>query len=268
MHVSSARIAVSETFESSEGSKKRKTTSKPSPDRRLEVRERCFLSTQMTVCVLISFNVLQEYLRKRGFRFIYGVDEAGRGPLAGPVVAASCCLPDSIDLPGRHLVPFFPKSPWGSFFTISILAGLADSKKLSESQREKLFDLLTSTAGIHYTVTLVGCIMLSLVLLVQTFCMKAAVNCLQVEVVDETEIDQVNILQVQYSAARSVRCCGWLYPDDWMICLQATMLAMTRAIAKVRLDKTSPAPDFVLIDGNRVPNGLGCPAQSVVKVSV
>ena len=46
------------------------------------------------------------------------------------------------------------------------------------------------------------------------------------------------------------------------------MLAMTRAIAKVRLDKTSPAPDFVLIDGNRVPNGLGCPAQSVVKVSV
>ena len=107
MHVSSARIAVSETFESSEGSKKRKTTSKPSPDRRLEVRERCFLSTQMTVCVLISFNVLQEYLRKRGFRFIYGVDEAGRGPLAGPVVAASCCLPDSIDLPGRNPVLFF-----------------------------------------------------------------------------------------------------------------------------------------------------------------
>ena len=46
------------------------------------------------------------------------------------------------------------------------------------------------------------------------------------------------------------------------------MLAMTRAIAKVRLDKAAPAPDFVLIDGNRVPNGLGCPAQSVVKVSV
>jgi ribonuclease HII len=51
--------------------------------------------------------------------FIAGVDEAGRGPLAGPVVAAAVILP-----------------------VIHPILGLADSKKLTEKQREKLFDLI------------------------------------------------------------------------------------------------------------------------------
>ncbi len=53
---------------------------------------------------------------KKGFTYIAGVDEAGRGPLAGPVVAASVILP--------------------SFFSIS---GLDDSKKLTPSQRDNLY---------------------------------------------------------------------------------------------------------------------------------
>lgn len=54
-------------------------------------------------------------LARRGFRFVAGCDEAGRGPLAGPVVAAAVILPAKFRLPG-----------------------LDDSKKLIASQREKL----------------------------------------------------------------------------------------------------------------------------------
>ena len=56
-------------------------------------------------------------LRKKGYRYIAGVDEAGRGPLAGPVVAAAVVLPEDFDVPG-----------------------IDDSKKLSEKKREELFE--------------------------------------------------------------------------------------------------------------------------------
>ena len=56
-------------------------------------------------------------------RVIAGTDEAGRGPLAGPVVAAACILPPD----------FLPE-------------GLDDSKKLTEKKRETLFDIITESA--------------------------------------------------------------------------------------------------------------------------
>ncbi len=57
--------------------------------------------------------------RAQGFRAVAGIDEAGRGPLAGPVVAAAVILPESFDLPG-----------------------LTDSKKLSPARRDALFPLI------------------------------------------------------------------------------------------------------------------------------
>lgn len=71
----------------------------------------------------VSTLYFEEQARRQGFRAIAGVDEAGRGPLAGPVVAAAVILPEQFDLPG-----------------------LTDSKKLSERQREKLFPLIRSQA--------------------------------------------------------------------------------------------------------------------------
>ncbi|MBP6501532.1 MAG: ribonuclease HII [Rhodoferax sp.] len=102
---------------------------------------------------------------------IAGVDEAGRGPLAGPVVAAAVILD--------------PRNP---------IKGLADSKKLSANQRERLFDLICARA------------------------LCCAVGSASVQ-----EIDAINILQ-------------------------ATMLAMRRAVQGLRL-----TPGKVLIDGNRIP---------------
>ena len=64
--------------------------------------------------------------RQRGAELIAGVDEAGCGPLAGPVVAAAVILPAV------------------SFAQPDFLMGLQDSKNLSEKKRELLFDIITS----------------------------------------------------------------------------------------------------------------------------
>jgi len=113
---------------------------------------------------------------------IAGVDEAGRGPLAGPVFAAAVILDDLVPNPG-----------------------LADSKKLSAKQRQHVYDHIKANAI--------------------AFCVAQA----SVE-----EIDRLNILQ-------------------------ATMLAMQRAVKGLRLK-----PGKVLIDGNRIPV-LDMLAEAIVK---
>lgn len=75
---------------------------------------------------------IENGLYLQGYRRIAGVDEAGRGPLAGPVVAAACILPQG-------------------FF----LKGLNDSKKLSAQKRNELFQFLTNSERISYAVGIV-----------------------------------------------------------------------------------------------------------------
>ena len=111
-----------------------------------------------------------------------GVDEAGRGPLAGPVVAAAVILDD--------------QQP---------ITGLADSKKLTARRRDSLYEEIRA---------------------------KALCCCIAEASVEE--IDALNILQ-------------------------ATMLAMRRAVEGLRLK-----PAMVLVDGNRIPV-LNVPAQAIVK---
>ncbi|MDH5187555.1 MAG: ribonuclease HII [Rhodospirillaceae bacterium] len=118
-------------------------------------------------------------------KLIAGVDEAGRGPWAGPVVAGAVIL-------DRGLI------------SDELILGLDDSKKLKPLMREKLFELLRQCA-------IIG-----------------------VGIADVEEIDEKNILQ-------------------------ATMLAMTRAI-----ENLSTTPTVALIDGNRQPK-LSCQTQCVVR---
>lgn len=86
----------------------------------------------------------------KGFKTVCGVDEAGRGPLAGPVYAAAVILPVGLEI-----------------------AGLNDSKKLTEKKREELFDIIT----------------------------KEAV-CYSVGIADEKEIDEINILNATFLAMK------------------------------------------------------------------
>ena len=65
----------------------------------------------------------EQEFNAQGYSVICGVDEAGRGPLCGPVVAAACILPDGL-----------------------YIEGLNDSKKLTEKKREKLFDVIKESA--------------------------------------------------------------------------------------------------------------------------
>jgi ribonuclease HII len=113
---------------------------------------------------------------------VAGVDEAGRGPLAGSVVAAAVILDD-----------------------LHPIAGLADSKKLTALKRAKLYDEI-----------------------------RAKALCVGVGEASVDEIDRLNILQ-------------------------ATMLAMQRAVANLRLK-----PAMVLVDGNRIPK-LDMLAEAIVQ---
>ena len=66
---------------------------------------------------------IENQLHEEGYTTVCGVDEAGRGPLCGPVFAAACILPDGL-----------------------VLEGLNDSKKLTPKKRDKLFDLICENA--------------------------------------------------------------------------------------------------------------------------
>ena len=71
---------------------------------------------------MLEFELEKQYMAE-GYSAICGVDEAGRGPLCGPVVAAACILP--VDC---------------------VIEGLNDSKKLTEKKREALFDVILEKA--------------------------------------------------------------------------------------------------------------------------
>jgi ribonuclease HII len=71
----------------------------------------------------------EETLWAKGIRLVAGVDEAGRGPLAGPVTAAAVILPKGFSLPG-----------------------LDDSKKLSHQQRERLYVQITENSQVFFCI--------------------------------------------------------------------------------------------------------------------
>ena len=81
---------------------------------------------------LTALKKFEKELYNKGFDKICGIDEAGRGPLAGPVVVAGVIMPQD-----------------------SMIEGVNDSKKVSEKKREKLYDLIIEEA-ISYSVAIIG----------------------------------------------------------------------------------------------------------------
>lgn len=125
----------------------------------------------------------QEKELKNNYPILVGVDDAGRGPLAGPVYAACVCLPTGI-----------------------FINGLNDSKKISEKKRNII----------------------------------------------ATEIkEQAFFYTYGYSSVKEI--------DNFNI-LNATMLAMSRAIAKCPI-----IPDCCLVDGNVLPDTINCNGKAVIK---
>ena len=81
---------------------------------------------------LTKLKEIEKNLYNKGFNNLCGIDEAGRGPLAGPVVVAGVIMPKD-----------------------SMIEGINDSKKVSEKKREKLYDLIIEEA-ISYSVAIIG----------------------------------------------------------------------------------------------------------------
>lgn len=81
---------------------------------------------------LTKLKEIEKDLRNKGFNKICGIDEAGRGPLAGPVVVAGVIMPEN-----------------------SMIEGVNDSKKVSEKKRERLYDVILEEA-ISYSVAIIG----------------------------------------------------------------------------------------------------------------
>ena len=80
---------------------------------------------------LTKLKEIEKDLYSKGFQKICGIDEAGRGPLAGPVVVAGVIMPQD-----------------------SMIEGINDSKKVSEKKREKLYDQIIEEA-ISYSVSII-----------------------------------------------------------------------------------------------------------------
>lgn len=99
--------------------------------------------------------------RKKGFKLICGVDEAGRGPLAGPVFAAAVVLPS-----------FFPKE----------LDGINDSKKLTAKKREEFYEKILKIA-VSYSVEFVNEKIIDKINILNAtlLCMKTTIEKLNVE---------------------------------------------------------------------------------------
>lgn len=106
---------------------------------------------------LAEMKQIEEELYAEGIRHIAGIDEVGRGPLAGPVVAAAVILPSDFDV-----------------------LGVDDSKKLSEKKREELYDLITKCA-VSYSIGIMDNCMIDQVNILEAtkLAMKQAVEKLE-----------------------------------------------------------------------------------------
>ncbi len=81
---------------------------------------------------LTNYKKIEEEIYENGYKNICGIDEAGRGPLAGPVVVAGVIMPKD-----------------------SMIEGVNDSKKVSEKKREMLYDKIIEEA-ISYSIAIIG----------------------------------------------------------------------------------------------------------------
>ena len=132
---------------------------------------------------LTKLKQIEEDLYKNGAKYICGIDEAGRGPLAGPVVVASVIMPKD-----------------------SMIEGVNDSKKVSEKKREKVYEEIIKEA-LSYSVG----------------------------IVDETKIDEINILQ-------------------------ATKKGLTNSVKELKI-----TPDIILVDALTNIDTCGIPYKSIIK---
>ena len=162
-------------------------------------------------------------LIKANVRYVMGIDEAGRGPLCGPVVAAACAVPADFE-------------------------GITDSKKITkEHVREELYEQIVASPNVRWAVA----------------------------VIDAARIDEINILQATLEGMRLAaegvmaqeseqhrRDVACIDENGCYVVCGANDSNGEAVTTRLRWEK---AEVYALVDGNRLPKGMPCDAESMVK---
>jgi len=140
--------------------------------------EKALIAREKELERLKAMSIYETEAYNSGYRLVAGIDEAGRGPLAGPVVAACVMLPEGC-----------------------LIEGVNDSKKLSAAQRDKLYDVIIEKA-VSFGVGIIDekCIDEINILNATKLAMKQAVDELkprpEILLIDAVKLENVNIPQM------------------------------------------------------------------------
>jgi len=117
----------------------------------------CQNSTAWQAMHYPNFNE-EKNLWKKGFQFVVGLDEAGRGPLAGPVVAAAVCIknPNGQTPMTNKIINHKSQKRFRYLLLRLGTLGINDSKKLSAKKREQIYDIITTHANIEWGIGIVS----------------------------------------------------------------------------------------------------------------
>ena len=171
-------------------------------------------------------------------RYVVGVDEAGRGPLAGPVVAAAVMIPVDLE-------------------------GITDSKKITkEAQREALYEEIIASAQVRWGIAVLDAPFIDRVNILQATMrgMTAATTAL----ITGTAVPLENDIVLPHLAAATID------PPSGCYVLSSHTNTNKQKNAKEGSNRPTLDPHdvdqyFALVDGNRLPTDMPCPAQYMIK---
>jgi ribonuclease HII len=259
------RVSVAAATASTGGSTKRRKSTKSAPYTKAAISEKTAYDKSPVSAVIVrtltipslpiclprtrEMELIQQQEQQSLLNYhVMGIDEAGRGPLAGPVVAAAAIVPVDI-------------------------AGIIDSKKLTnEATREELYEKIITSPRVQWAVAIVDAARIDEVNILQATLqgMRMAATALMDLALLPSEHDGFRL--VQHSppdssipgcyVVRSVCAGGASKNDDPVNISNKNTESPTTTAA---FTSTSSCSYYALIDGNRLPNDMPCQAETMVK---
>ena len=218
----SARIRAlhaSSSSQGNDGEEKRKTKKTRTVPQKKD--QKVTRVSSLTLPRTLEFKAYQD----SNFHHVIGIDEAGRGPLAGPVVAAAVIYPK--DTPP--------------------IEGITDSKRITkEEEREELYEQLIAVPNIRWAVSIIDAKRIDEINILQATLegMRSAALCL-------ADPKTLTIRIAKHSSAKEI--------GSYVICSESS------SGKKSNNGKMNHDSYFSLIDGNKVPKDMPCEAKAVVK---
>ena len=191
-----------------------------------------------------SCNVLHQSLKPNSNVIVIGIDEAGRGPLAGPVVAAAAFVPNNIP-------------------------GIVDSKKITkETERERLFELIIASPDVRWAASFIDAERIDQINILQSTMeamSKAAAAIMGIHNIEvEGNNDSMNNSHI-YSSPCAKRKGSYIVSSSTNVSNKSNSIPKEEVKLNMKEDLENEQQFYALIDGNRVPSTMPCPAECIVK---